>query len=450
MDDPDAPADFDVDALLDACAAATLAEPDAGWDVVVVRADRRRLLAAIPLPPLGATVVRPAEAGSALGLATPVLTADRSIDNGLVRVEVADDGSYAVEGGGSRLAGVGRIVDGGDYGDTYNYGPPADDRLVERPDRVVVRVTEHGPVRGRIEIVAGYAWPVGLGGGERSRRSDDTAPVTVVTRLELRAGEPFVRVELAFTNPSRDHRVRVHIPLPASADHSSAEGQFAVVDRGLTAEAGHGEVPTPTFPAHGFVHAAGVTVLLEHVTEYELVAGRELALTVLRSTGLISRNDNPFREDPAGPEVPVPGAQMLGPWRFAFALLPHTGSWDAVDAHRAADRFRLPATVVPGRGPADAPAAMTEGLRVDGHGVVLSALRRTGDELELRLVAETPRATRATVSLPGGIGRAREVDLLGRSGAPIPVPDDGRLDIALGAWEIRTIRLTRPATGGPA
>ncbi len=40
---------------------------------------------------------------------------------------------------------------------------------------------------------------------------------------------------------------------------SSAEGQFAVVDRGLTAEAGHGEVPTPTFPAHGFVHAAGVT-----------------------------------------------------------------------------------------------------------------------------------------------------------------------------------------------
>src|SRR5436190_526539 len=309
MDDPDALADFDVDALLDACAAATLADPDAGWDVVVVRADRRRLLAAIPLPPLGATVVRPAEAGSASGLATPLAITDRGLDNGLVRVDVADDGSYAVEGRGSRLAGVGRIVDGGDYGDTYNYGPPADDRLVERPDGVVVRVMEIGPVRGRIEIVADYAWPIGLGGGERSRRSDETAPVTVVTRLELRVGEPFVRVELAFTNPSRDHRVRVHVPLPASADHSSA--------------------------------------------------------------GLISRNDNPFREDPAGPEVPVPGAQMLGPWRFGFALLPHAGSWDAVDAHRAADRFRLPPTVAPGRAAADAPAAATAGLRVDGDGVVL-------------------------------------------------------------------------------
>src|SRR6185295_10645561 len=112
----------------------------------------------------------------------------------------------------------------------------------------------------------------------------------ITTRLEVRAGEPFVRVAIGFTNPARDHRTRFHVPLPAAADHSSAEGQFAVVDRALTVEAGHGEVPTPTFPAHGFVHAAGVTVLLDHVTEYELVDGQELALTVLRSTGLISRN----------------------------------------------------------------------------------------------------------------------------------------------------------------
>src|SRR4029450_8451469 len=153
---------------------------------------------------------------------------------------------------------------------------------------------------------------------------------------------------LAFTNPARDHRVRFHVPLPAPTDRSSAEGQFAVVDRGLTAESGHGEVPTPTFPAHGFVHAAGVTVLLDHVTEYELVEGRELALTILRSTGLISRNDNPYREDPAGPEVPVPGAQMIGPWRFGFAVLPHAGPWDEPAVQRAATAYQLPFVTAPG------------------------------------------------------------------------------------------------------
>ena len=270
-------------------------------------------------------------------------------------------------------------------------------------------------------------WPVGLGRGGPAR-SDETEDVDVTTRLELRAGEPFVRVAMRFVNVARDHRVRYHIPLPARADRSSAEGQFAVVDRGLTAEAGHGEVPTPTFPAHGFVHAAGVTILLEHVTEYELVDGRELALTVLRSTG---------------PEVPVAGAQLLRDWRFAFAVLPHAGGWRDVDAIRMADRFRLPVVHASGRGPADAAALPSPGLRVEGDGVALSALRRTGEELELRLVAETPAATTATIALATTVAGARDVDLLGRELGEIPVDADGLVRLGLDPWEIRTIRLAR-------
>src|SRR5262249_34459208 len=154
---------------------------------------------------------------------------------------------------------------------------------------------------------------------------------------------------------------------------------------------------------------AGLTVLLEHVTEYELAGGRELALTVLRSTGLISRNENPFREDPAGPEVPVPGAQMIGPWRFGFALQPHAGPWTSAGPLRALDRFRIPAIPVPGRGSADLEARRTDGLRVDGDGVVLTALRRRDEELEARLVAETPEPVTASVALPGGIAAARDV-----------------------------------------
>ena len=248
---------------------------------------------------------------------------------------------------------------------------------------------------------------------------------------------------LSFTNPARDHRVRYHIPLPAPTDRTSAEGQFAVVDRGLTGEAGHGEVPTPTFPAHGFVHAAGVTVLLDHVTEYELVDGRELALTVLRSTGLISRNDNPFREDPAGPEVPVPGAQLVGPWEFRFALLPHAGSWSDAEAGvwAAAAAYQQPFEVVAGRAPVDARARETPGLRIDGDGVVLSALRRREDELEVRLVAETPSAVTAVLTAARPIVGARDVDLLGRPLEDGVVEPDGSLRIGLRPWQIRTVRL---------
>ncbi|MBA2718118.1 MAG: alpha-mannosidase [Chloroflexi bacterium] len=463
MDDPAAAPDFDVDTVLDAVAAAVADTPDERWEVMVVRGDRRRLAAAVPAPALGAATIRPVEANPALvgaameSDASPVTGDEQSLDNGLIRVAVNADGTLEIVGGGVRLAGVGRLVDGGDYGDTYNFGPPADDRLIERPTAVTVEVLERGPVRGRLEIVARYDWPSGLTRDGRGR-SHITTPVEVTTTLEVRVGEPFVRVALAFDNRARDHRVRWHLPLPAPADRSAAEGQFAVVERGLTEEAGHGEVATPTFPAHGWVHAAGATVLLEHVTEYELVDGGELALTVLRSTGLISRNDNPFREDPAGPEVPVPGAQMIGPWRFGFALMPHAGTWQADGIPAAAEAFHLPFVTAPGTGPAttivgagDAvtnPAGGIEpvaGLRVSGAGVVLSALRRLGEDLEIRLVGETDVATTATVS-GRPISAARNVDLLGRLGSELTIDPDGALRVGLRPWEIRTIRVTdRPA-----
>ena len=444
MDDPAAPPDFDVDEVLDAVAAATAGDPDEAWEVVVVRSDRRRLAAAVPADALGWTRARPVEGSAGAGGAGDrVAVGPKTLANSQISVTIAGDGTFELAGGATVLRGVGRIADGGDYGDTYNYGPPAADRFVEEPGAVTVRATADGPIRGALEIVRRYEWPAGLadsGGG----RTEETRRVDVVTTLELRVGEPFVRVAIAFTNPSRDHRVRWHIPLPAPADHSFAEGQFAVVDRGLREEAGHGEVPTPTFPAHGFVHAAGISVLLDHVTEYELVDGRELALTLLRSTGLISRNDNPFREDPAGPEVPVPGAQLIGPWEFGFALLPHAGSWESVGVLAASEAYHHPfmtaSGTATGRGDPGGPTPGA-GLRLTGEGVVLSALRRRADWLEIRLVAEHPTPTTARIVGREPYAAAREVDLLGRIGADLPVNADGSIELTLGRWEIRTIRV---------
>ena len=52
--------------------------------------------------------------------------------NGLVTVAVDPaDGTFAIDG----LAGFGRLVDGGDLGDSYNYSPPGGDSL-GRPSRV--------------------------------------------------------------------------------------------------------------------------------------------------------------------------------------------------------------------------------------------------------------------------------------------------------------------------
>ena len=213
-----------------------------------------------------------------------------------------------------------------------------------------------GPLRGRLTIRRRFDWPVGIDPRERVR-TDATVPTDVITTLELEAGEPFVRVEVELREPV----ARSPGPLSRAAcgrgDGSSAQGQYAVVDRGLDVEGGHGEVPLATFPAHGFVQTEGVSALLDHIVEYEVVDGRELALTLLRSFGWISRNANPYREDPAGPEVPVPGAQLIGERSMRFALMPHAGSWATASVVATAERYQHGVLVVRGTGPVEAEGA---------------------------------------------------------------------------------------------
>lgn len=454
------PPELEVDALIDGAGQAGRRAPDAGWTLVVEASDRRTLLLLVEVPALGLAAVDMTDAGSGAGEAAvrgleghpPVVAASGAgeaprLSNGLVEVAVNADGTLRVSGGGTTLDGVGRVVDGGDAGDSYNYGPPPNDDLIDRPMAVAVEIGETGPLRASLSIAREYLWPAGLA-ASMAERSAATVAVQVTTTVELRIGEPFVRVRTEFDNRSSDHRVRWHVPLPAPTDHSAAEGQYAVVERGLAVEGGHGEVPLATFPARGFVHAAGVSMLLDHIIEYELIEGRELALTLLRSTGLISRNSNPYREDPAGPEVPIPDAQLPGRRSVAFAVMPHAGSWTEAAVIAAAERYQHPLVAVAGTAdPAESAdigsrSVSGTGLEVDGRGVVITSLRRSGEWLELRLVAEDPAPGPAVIS--GQFSAARDVNLLGLPGEELAV-EDGRLVLQLGGWEIRTVQLRRPA-----
>jgi mannosylglycerate hydrolase len=137
-----------------------------------------------------------------------------------------------------------------------------------------------------------------------------------------------------------------------------------------------------------------VAVLLEHAMEYEVLDGRELALTVLRATGLISRSAHRFREAPAGPELAVPDGQCRGPRSVGFALLPHPGAWHEDGVLEALERYLHPFLVVPG-GALDGPRRAT-GPELRGDGIVLSSLRRGGRRLEATVACEHPLPVRGT------------------------------------------------------
>jgi hypothetical protein len=370
----------------------------------------------------------------------PVRVEGRGMANGLCTVEVDPaDGTFSIDG----HCGLGRLVDGGDAGDTYNWSPPDVDELVERPERTEVEVAEEGPVRARIEVRRQYLWPERVeettgsgpaGAKDRGRHTYRAGgrPVEVTTSLELRAGERFVRLTFAWDNAHRDHRLRALFALPTPATSSEAECAFAVVERGLEAQGGEGEVGVPTFPARRFVRAGRLTIVHDGVLEYELVdidralgrpEARSLAITLLRATGMLSRGPMTTRSSSAGPELPLEGPQLQGRVvsRLAVGL-------DVEDPYAFSDEVLCPLEVVRATG-AGTRSEVGSALTVEGAEV--AAVRRRPGGLEVRVFNPTP--ARTTVGFGGRTGSV--VDLRGTLRSTFV----DRLE--LGPWTIATVLL---------
>jgi alpha-mannosidase len=269
-----------------------------------------------------------------------------------------------------------------------------------------------------VRIVATYRWRERLGG----------APVDtdVTTTLELRAGEPFVRVETEWNNRTRDQRVRALFPLPEPATTSHAECVFAVVERGLVAEGGFSEMGIPTYPAKRFVRAGGLMIVHEGVREYELVDivdghAQALALTLARCTGLLSQGPMSTRPLPAGPLTPMEGSQLQKPIVARYAV--HVGD---VDPFALVDHVLVPLQVI--RATQGSGARATEGQALAIDGAPVSSLRRVAGRLEVRVF--NPSDDTTTVTIDGRRGWL--VDLRGR---PVE-PFDGQFDLE--PWRIAT------------
>ncbi|UDY37012.1 glycoside hydrolase family 38 N-terminal domain-containing protein [Dermatobacter hominis] len=428
-------------------------DPELALRLVVHRRDPSRhvLALAADVPGYGWArwePVEPAHPVSAEG--------ELGLANGLVTV-VADptDGTFSVDG----VAGFGRLVDDGDAGDTYNWCPPEVDVVVDAPTSVEVTRTEAGPIRGRLVVRSTYVIPercaidgqegmtTGWAGGETYRRVGEVTQVFTTT-VEVRADDPTVRVTTSWDQRARDHRLRVHLPLPGPAASSRAEDAYAVVERPLWIEGGPNEWGVPTFPSRRFVQAGGLTVTHEGLCEYELVGltapdgtivpdttgmtaeqgaalgvappegttAHALALTLVRATGWLSRGPMPSRPQPAGPFDRLEGAQALRPLSLRYAI--RLDGDDVVDPHALADHVwnpLLPA-VAPGGGDLGDRGSRLQVDGDDGRGVrsgaldVDAVLQDTDGRLVVRAHATGDHG--AVLALPGRTGAV--VDLRGR------------------------------------
>ena len=184
------------------------------------------------------------------------------------------------------------------------------------------------------------------------------------------------------------------------------------------------------------MQAGGLTVVHDGVAEYELVDVRHdrahtLALTLLRSTGMLSQGPMATRPLPAGPLTPVEGAQLQRVVTMSYAL-----ALGEVDPYALADDVLVPLVVAEdgpalaaphgpaGRRHADGrtlPRGRRSGTPLAVSGAEVSAVRREGSTLVVRVF--NPTGGTATVTVEGRSGWL--VDLRGR---PL-TPFDGSIEL---------------------
>jgi alpha-mannosidase len=378
--------------------------PDLSARPVRVELDGAPLTAPGAVEGLEAVVVAPSDP-------TVAATADGHVlENGLVRVELAEDGSLASvhdkRAGREVLAGRGNqlwaYVDKPRAWDAWDLEAGYAEDGEELPPADVVRVVEEGPHRAAVRV-------------ERSFRAS-----RVVQEVRLWASS--ARVDLFTRLDWHDRRflLKARFPLAVRSQRATFETAFGVVERAThrntSWEAARFEVPGHRFadlsePGYG-------AALLNNGRYGHHALGNELGLSLLRS---------PVWPDPLADE----GEQEL-----TYALYPHAGGWleggvlaEAEDLNRPLLARRTRAAV----------GASLRPLRVDGMPLGLGALKPLEDGGGLLLRVYEPQGARGPVALelPDGWEADATLDLLER---PVGPPELAVEPFAVRTWRLRRAR----------
>jgi mannosylglycerate hydrolase len=270
-------------------------------------------------------------------LTRPKIAQQAVIENEFFTISASPvDGTLTLSDKRSRsvYAGLNRFVDGGDCGDEYNYSPPLNNTFI-RTGHVRRLEVKGGAEQQSIEIGLSLAVPRELV-PDRKARSPEMVDLPITTRITLAAGVPRVDIHTEVDNQARDHRLRVHFPVPFSVQEADFDGHFEIVRRPLALPVFDDtwvEQPRPEKPQRAFISLSdgkiGLTIANRGLPEAEALktsgGPAEIAVTLLRCVGWLSRSDFTTRKGHAGPGEETPGAQLPGKHTFDYAIVPQAG-----------------------------------------------------------------------------------------------------------------------------
>ncbi|MFJ2609087.1 alpha-mannosidase [Streptomyces sp. NPDC087425] len=353
----------------------------------------------------------------------PVTVTGRVLDNGLVRVEVAEDGTLTsvrdLRAGREVLAGTGNLLrlhtDLPNYWDAWDVDKHYKNRYTDLLDADSVTVVDTDPLLGSIKVTRSF--------GQGS---------TLTQTITVRAGSPRIDFETDIDWHEAEKFLKAGFPVDIRAPHSSAEIAYGHVQRATHTntswEAARFEVS-----GHRWVHLAepGYGVAVINDSTY----GHDVTRTVREDGGTTTSVHLSLVR---APRIPDPGADQ-GRHRFTYSLLPGAGIEDAVAEGYA---LNLPLRV------ADAAGAPQPVVSVDGEGVTVEAVKLADDasgDVVVRLYESGGGRARGVLRTGFPLAGAEITDLLERPLEPAEFDARTGVPVELRPFQVLTLRLRRGA-----
>ncbi len=355
-----------------------------------------------------------------------VTVTDRVLDNGVVRVELADDGTLASvcdlrHGGREVLADQGNLLrlhtDLPNYWDAWDVDKHYKNRFTDLLDADSITVVDQDPLLGAIRVERSF--------GKGSK---------IVQTITVRAGSPRIDFETDIDWHEAEKFLKAGFPVDIRAAHSSAEIQFGHIQRpthtNTSWEAARFEVS-----GHRWVHLAepGYGVAVINDSTY----GHDVSRTVREDGGTTTTVRLSLVR---APRIPDPGADQ-GRHRLTYSLLPGASIEDAVAEGYA---LNLPLRV------ADSGGAPEPVVSVDGGGITVEAVKLADDEsgdVVVRLYESNGGRAEGVLRTGFPLAGARITDLLERPLADEVTVDGDSVAVSLRPFQILTLRLKRSGAG---
>ncbi|TXK84349.1 alpha-mannosidase [Paenibacillus sp. N3.4] len=389
-------------------------------------------------------------------MGSSLLAGERVMENDAIKVEIADNGSFAMtdKKNGRTYRDLGVYENTGDIGNEYMYRQPDGEEPLTTSGLVAkIRVIKDAAYQAAVEIV--HDWAIPASGDEmleeeqrdliyyphrKAQRSTRMVPMQIRTVVSLSRSGKGVEIESSFNNQAKDHRLRMLFPSDLTAQVHRVDSMFEIAQRD-NVPAVEWENPSNTQHQQAFIDVseagAGLVVANLGLNEYEVLRdGRNtIAVTLLRAVGELGDWGL----------FPTPEAQCLGEHTVRMSIIPHNGDGRQDGAYQEAYQFQIPWTLCQtgvhyGRiAPTYAP------FRWEGGEMAFSSMKLNEGNGDLLLRWYNMSVQNTEVKLYSHIAQYDfyKSTIMEAHGPRIEVDADGQIVLPVGPCEIVTIGIQR-------